>query len=173
VLSVIGTQDIKTKGPEKNMGKSSQVEEAKMIKRKSKNLRKVHLLKAISAIGPDELIQVMLASPSQFFSNGISNIIKSRTDYIKVTTGVSKHNIKRRLMETKPQFLLLDSRSCRLNLDNLLSFIAERSLNTKVILLSCCAEYESNSSNVIYINRETNSSELIGIINREILYKDE
>lgn len=153
------------------MGKSSQVEGAKMIKRKSKNPRKVHLLKVISSINPDELIQVMLASSSQFFSNGISNIIKSRTDYIKVTTGVSKHNIKRRLMETKPQFLLLDNRSFRFDVHNLLSFIAEKSLNTKVILLSGYAEHEYTLANVMYLNRESNSSEVISIINLESLSK--
>ena len=33
--------------------------------------------------------------------DGISNIIKSRSDNIKVTTEVLKHNIKRRIIETK------------------------------------------------------------------------
>jgi DNA-binding NarL/FixJ family response regulator len=147
------------------------VEEGMMIKPRSKNLKKVHLLEVINRINPGGLIQVMLASSSQFFSDGISNIIKSRTDNIKVITEVSKRNIKSRLVETKPQFLLLDNRSFRLNVHNLIRFILEKSPETKVILLSGCSEYEHSFHEVIYINKETSSSELISIINRESLSK--
>jgi hypothetical protein len=143
------------------------------MKGRSEKLKKFYRLEVINTINLSGQISVMLASDSQFFLYGIYNIIKSRSDNIKVTTEVSKQNIKRCLIEVKPQFLLLDNRLFRLNVHNLLSFILKNCPGTKVILLSCCTQYESNLPNTIYINRDTNSSEVLGIINRETSCKDE
>ena len=149
------------------MGKGSSGEEDRMIKRRSENFKKIYGVEVIKTVNTQGQIRAMVSSNSQLFLHGISSIIQGKIGNIKVITEASEQNIESSLIETKPQFLLLDNRSFRLNVHNLLSFIAEKGLDTKVILLSGYTEFGSNLSNVIYLNRETSSAELISIINRE------
>ena len=143
-----------------------------MIKLRSENFKKIYGVEVIKTVNTQGQIRAMVSSNSQLFLDGISSIIQGKIGNLKVITEASGQNIESSLIETKPQFLLLDNRSFRLNINNLLSFIAENGLDTKVILLSRYTEYGSNLFNIIYLNRETSSAELISIINRESLNRD-
>jgi DNA-binding NarL/FixJ family response regulator len=72
--------------------------------------------------------------------------------------------VQRSLDKMKPEFLFLDNRTPNLDIHKLLDFISKKGLETKVILFSDEPSPAFNLSNMIYINKETDSSELIKII---------
>lgn len=114
-------------------------------------------------------IQMVLASRSKFFLEGIRKILEDRIDIKIVAESSNREEVEKYLNTIKPEFMLLDNTTLELDIDELLGLINENSPNTKVILLSTNSEYESIFPNVIYVTKESGSSELIRTINRSSL----
>lgn len=112
---------------------------------------------------------MVLASRSKFFLEGIRKILEDRIDIKIVAESSNREEVEKYLNTIKPEFMLLDNTTLELDIDELLGLINENSPNTKVILLSTNSEYESIFPNVIYVTKESGSSELIRTINRSSL----
>lgn len=119
--------------------------------------------------GFNQPLQMVLASTSKFFIEGMQKILKDERDI--ETTGVasSLEGIKELLDEIKPDFLFLDNRTIKLDINHILNLIINYDLNTKLILFLNHIKFELPSPNVIYITKETDSRELIEIIKRKSL----
>ncbi|MGH7792679.1 MAG: response regulator, partial [Thermodesulfobacteriota bacterium] len=112
----------------------------------------------------DKHFRIVIASNSRLFLEGVSKILKSQED-IQIVGAISNlDEIEDCLNETKPEFLLLDNRTPNLDVRNLSNSIKNTNPEIKVILLRHHSGDEFKSTNVININKETNSAELIEII---------
>lgn len=109
-------------------------------------------------------IQIILASNSKLFLEGIGSILEEDND-IKVAAKVSNYDeLATHVAEIKPKFLFLDNRTLDVDIDEILSLVDKEVIDTKVILLGIDNEKRVNFPNVIYLNKETNISELIHAI---------
>jgi DNA-binding NarL/FixJ family response regulator len=109
-------------------------------------------------------IQIILASNSKLFLEGIGSILEEDND-IKVAAKVSNYDeLVTHVTEIRPKFLFLDNRTLDVDINEILSLVDNKVIDTKVILLGIENEKKVNLPNVIYLNKETNSSELIHAI---------
>ena len=115
----------------------------------------------------DNTYQIVLASGSKFFLEGIQKLLENESD-MKIS-GVSSDpdEVKRYIIQIKPRFLFLDNRTLHLNIHSLLNLVTVKSSKTKVILFRRDSQYELDFPNLIYLTQETNYSELIEIIRRQ------
>ncbi len=111
-------------------------------------------------------IQMILASRSRFFLEGIRKILEDETDIRIVAEPLNREEVEKYLTAIKPEFMLLDNTTLKLDIDELLGLVNEKSPNTKVILLGSHREYKSTSPNLIRIAKKIGSSELIRTITR-------
>ncbi len=117
-------------------------------------------------------VQMVLASGSGFFSEGICKILAGRSNIKIVAEASDPKEVEKCLDKIKPEFLFLDNTTLNLDIGNLLNAIKEKSPNTKVILFGNRTERKLASRNVIYVTEETNSSKLIHTIRRKTRAKD-
>ena len=117
--------------------------------------------------GVDKTCQIVLASGSRFFLDGIQKILENEPD-MKIS-GVSSDpdEVRTHIIEIKPKFLFLDNKTLHLNIHSLLNLITKKSSKTRVILFRRHSQDELDFPNLIYLTQETNYSELIEIIRRE------
>jgi DNA-binding NarL/FixJ family response regulator len=116
--------------------------------------------------------QVLLASSSRYFLEGISNVIRAKSADIEVITETFKQKIEKHLAQIKPRFLFLDNRMLNHDIKHLFGLISKKSPNTQVILFkNKNKRVKLDSPKVIYITKKTNSSELIKIIKNNRLGK--
>lgn len=109
-------------------------------------------------------IQVVLASGSKLFLEGIQRVLENTGD-IKIAAQASNpEEVESCLTNIKPKVLLLDNRALELNIKKLSNLIAKDSPNTKFILFGDHIEDESAVPNAVYVNKDTDSLELIRII---------
>jgi DNA-binding NarL/FixJ family response regulator len=109
-------------------------------------------------------IQMMLASRSKLFLEGMCKILEDETDIKIVAESLTKEEVVNDLTIIKPEFMLLDNTSLELDIHELLGLINEKSPKTRVILLSNHSEYTFAFPNLIYIDKEIGSSELLKTI---------
>lgn len=114
-------------------------------------------------MGSNRSVQMVLASGSGFFSEGIREILADRSNIKIVAEASDPKEVEKCLDKIKPEFLFLDNITLNLNIDKLLNIIWEKSPNTKVLLLGNQTERKLASRNVIYVTEETDSSKLIHI----------
>lgn len=108
---------------------------------------------------------MVLASGSRLLTQGMRKIIESGTSLEVAAEVFNSREVKRSLDTMRPEFLFLDNRTPNLDINKLLDFMSKKGLETKVILFGDEHSPASSLSNVICINKETDSSELIRIIN--------
>lgn len=109
-------------------------------------------------------IQIILASNSKLFLEGMGSILEEDDD-IRVAAKVSSYEeLVIHVTEIKPKFLFLDNRTLEIDIHKILSLVDEEVIDIKVILLGKENEERMSFPNVIYLNRETSSSELIHAI---------
>lgn len=119
----------------------------------------------------NETTQVILASSSKLFLEGLRRILESEND-IHIAAEVSNpKDIERYVTEIKPGFLFIDNRILNLDVEKLLNLMTKKCLYCKVILLDNQPEAYLKFPNVIHVNKESNSSELINIIKSKNSYK--
>lgn len=119
----------------------------------------------------NETTQVILASSSKLFLEGLRRILESEND-IHIAAEVSNpKDIERYVAEIKPGFLFIDNRILNLDVEKLLNLMTKKCLYCKVILLDNQPEAYLKFPNVIHVNKESNSLELINIIKSKNSYK--
>lgn len=112
----------------------------------------------------NKCIQMVLASNSLLFMDGMSRIIGNEGN-IKIAAQASDpKEVEKCIVEIKPGFLFLDNTTLDLNVNRLLNIIKKRSPNTRVILFGDQDQDRPVSSNITYITKKINSTELINII---------
>ena len=107
-------------------------------------------------------IEMVLASGSNLFLEGIRKILQDAGDIRVVAEALNHEEVEKYIAEIKPEFLFVDNRTLKVNTHNLLSLITEVSPGTKVITFGNQSEGEVSS--IKYITEETNTSELISTI---------
>lgn len=112
----------------------------------------------------EKRFRIVVASSSKLFLDGICKVLEWGCDTKAVAESSDLKEIMRYLNQVKPEFLLLDNRSPNLDLEDLLSSIKGNGLYTKVILFADSIENKLNFPNLIYIRKETTSSELLEIM---------
>ncbi len=113
-----------------------------------------------------------LASGSGFFLQGIRNILRNEDSITILSEASNVKEVEKCLVEIKPDFLFLDNRAIKLTIKKLLNLISKKSPGVRVILFDNNGEglhkpqskNKANSSDIIYLNKEINSSKLIEII---------
>ena len=98
-------------------------------------------------------IQMVLASRSKFFLEGIRRILEDEADIKIVAESLNHEEIKKYLTTIKPEFMLLDNTTLELDVEVLLGLMNERSPSTKVIILSSRRNNKTTTSNVIYVSK--------------------
>jgi DNA-binding NarL/FixJ family response regulator len=127
-----------------------------MIKMKRKEISGVH-----------KIPRIVLASGSKFFLDGIQKTLENES-HIEISGVTSDPNeVRRQVIQIKPNFLFLDNRTFQLNIHSLLTLITKKSSKTRVILFRTHSQDELDFPNLIYLTRETNYSQLTQIILRE------
>lgn len=117
--------------------------------------------------GVDKTCQIVLASGSRFFLDGTQKILESESDMKISAVSSDPDEVRRHIIQIKPNFLFLDNRTLHLNVHSLLNLITEKSSKTRVILFRRRSQDELDFPNLIYLTQETNYSELIEIMRRE------
>jgi DNA-binding NarL/FixJ family response regulator len=107
-------------------------------------------------------IEMVLASGSNLFLEGIRKILQDIGDIRIVAEALNCEEVEKYITEIQPGFLFIDNKTLKVNTHRLLNLITKRSPDTKVITFGNHAEEEVNS--ISYINKETNISELISIV---------
>jgi hypothetical protein len=106
-------------------------------------------------------VQTLLASNSRFFLEGIRKILGNEKGIKIVAEALNREEMEKHLISIKPKLLLLDNRALNLDIHELLNLTSKNGLDVKVIVLGKNVEEQPTLPNVLFINRETNSSELI------------
>jgi len=114
----------------------------------------------------DKPIQIILASRSRLFLEGIRKILEDETGIKVVAESLSREEVEKYTTTIKPEFMLLDNTTLEIDIDELIGLLSLISPNTKVILLTSHRRYKSTSPNVIYVPKRIGFLELIGTIAR-------
>ncbi len=112
----------------------------------------------------NKCIQMVLASNSLLFIDGMSRIIENEGNINIAAQASDPKEVEKCIVEIKPGFLFLDNTTLDLNINRLLNIIKKRSPNTRVILFGDQDQDRPLSSNITYITKKINSTELINII---------
>jgi DNA-binding NarL/FixJ family response regulator len=112
----------------------------------------------------NKVSRIVLASGSRLLLEGMRKILESGTGLKVVAEVFNSREVQKSLDKMRPEFLFLDNRTPDLDIHKLLDFMNKKGHETKVILFGNEPSESFCPSNVIYINKETDSSELIKII---------
>ena len=140
---------------------------------------------SLKSIRSNNTIKIALASASGFFIQGIRNILRGE-DSVKIAYEASNaKEVEKCLVEIKPDCLFLDNRTIKISNKKLLNLITKEGPNIRVILFGNNVEEvsepirqgsstalitgsgqvqlndENKSSSIIYLTKETDSSQLI------------
>jgi DNA-binding NarL/FixJ family response regulator len=121
-----------------------------------------------TAMNSNEPIKILLASSSKLFIEGIRRILVGEKE-IEIVAEVSNPNdIQKYSLDLKPQFLFIDNRMLSLDIQKLLSLVSKRIPDVYFIVMNNQSDYlpELDLTNVTYVTKEMDSSELIKIIKR-------
>ena len=111
---------------------------------------------------------VLMVSSSQFLLEGISHIIKVKKDDIEIVTKTLDGTIEEFIAQTNPQLVFIDNRTSEIDNKELLNSIRRTNADIKFILFNDeRGGKENDSSNVIFITRESDSFELLNIMNNQ------
>lgn len=120
----------------------------------------------VKNISNGTLIQIVLASDSKLFLEGVRKILEDGSGIKIVAEASSCGEAAKCLAEVEVKFLFIDNGAFNLDYGELSDLINKKSSNTKVILLGNEDKDRINLPGVIYLTKETDSSELIYIIKR-------
>ena len=116
-------------------------------------------------VEPSTPIQMVLASSSKLFLEGMCKILEDEGD-IKITAEIlTCEETLEYLANVEVEFLLIDNVALNLDAEGLSNLIDKKGPDTKVILLDN-QTHKLNFPGVIYLTKETDSSELIYIIRK-------
>lgn len=124
-------------------------------------------LKRKEVSGVDKICQIVLASGSKFFLDGIQKILENESDMEISGVTSDPDEVRTHIIQIKPKFLFLDNRTLHLNIHSLLNLITEKSHKTRVILFRTHSQDEFDFPNLIYLTQKTNYSELIQIMRQQ------
>lgn len=111
-----------------------------------------------------ECIQIVLASNSKLFLDGMARILEYEGN-IKIASQASDlKEVEKCLAEMKPRFIFLDNTTLDLDTDHLLNIIKKKNPETRIILFGNQEQVTTTSPNLTYITKNINSSDLINII---------
>lgn len=116
--------------------------------------------------GFNQPLQMVLASRSKFFIEGIQKILENEDDIEVAGEASSFPEIKECLDRIKPEFLFLDNRTIKPELNELINLLANQNLYTTLILFNEYSEFTPLLPNIIFITKETDSGKLIETIKR-------
>ena len=113
---------------------------------------------------PEQSISVILASNSRLFTEGIRRIFDN-DDLIKIVAETSQHKEFNKLLKKhKPGYLFIDNRSLDCDINKILCSDVFKTGQSKVIVFGKDNTNRHKSSNLIHVNRDTDSSKLIDIL---------
>jgi len=112
----------------------------------------------------EQSISVVLASNSRLFTEGIKRIL-DHDELIEIVAETSKHTeLNKLLKKHKPEYLFIDNRSLDCDIDKILCSKVLQTSQSKVIVFGKDNADRNKSSNLIYVNQDTDSSKLIDIL---------
>ena len=112
----------------------------------------------------EQSISVVLASNSRLFTEGIKRIL-DHDELIVIVAETSKHTeLNKLLKKHKPGYLFIDNRSLDCDIDKILCSKVLQTSQSKVIVFGEDNADRNKSSNLIYVNQDTDSSKLIDIL---------
>jgi two-component system, NarL family, response regulator DegU len=109
-------------------------------------------------------IQMVLASSSRLFLEGIHKILENEDNIQIMVEASNPEEVEKYLTEIRPKFLFIDNRTFDLDIRRLSKLIIKNSPDTKIILFGNHIENGFTFPNVIHITKETESLELMHII---------
>lgn len=112
----------------------------------------------------DKCIQMVLASNSTLFLDGMGRIIENEGNINIAAQALDPTEVEKCILEIKPGFLFLDNTTLDLNIKKLLNIIKKKSPDTRIILFGDQSQDKLTSPNVTYIPKNINSTDLIHII---------
>lgn len=112
-------------------------------------------------------IGVILASRSRFFLRGLSGILEDAGGISIVAQASSYKEVEEYLAKTKADFLFIDNRTLKLDIARILNLAFKITPLTEIICLDGKSTDVDVFANIVYIPKETSSSELIRIIKRK------
>jgi len=119
-------------------------------------------------MNPNETIKIVLASSSRLFIEGMRRILAGEKEIEIVAEVSNPSDIQKYALELKPQFLFIDNRMLSMNIQKLLSFIGKKAPDVYFIVMNNQNEYlhELDLTNITYVTKEMDSTELIKIIKK-------
>lgn len=111
--------------------------------------------------------QMVLASTSKVFIEGMKRILDKEDDVEVVAEASTFEEIEECLDRIKPEFLFLDNRTIKLELNKLINSLVNQNLYTTMILFNDYAKFAPILPNVLFITKETDSRELLEIVKRK------
>jgi DNA-binding NarL/FixJ family response regulator len=121
-----------------------------------------------TAMNSNEPIKILLASSSKLFIEGMRRILVGEKE-IEIVAEVSNSNdIQKYALDLKPQLLFIDNRMLSLDIQKLLSLVSKRIPDVYFIVMNNQSDYlpELDLTNVTYVTKEMDSSELIKVIKK-------
>ncbi len=112
-------------------------------------------------------VQMILASTSKFFIEGIQKVLEDEENIEITGEASSLEEIKELLDQRKADFLFLDNRTLKPDTDWILNSINNKGQNITLILFADYIYRSDPSLNIIYITKKTDSRELVEAIKRK------
>ncbi|HWP92532.1 MAG TPA: response regulator transcription factor [Thermodesulfobacteriota bacterium] len=115
-----------------------------------------------------ETIKIVLASSSRLFIEGIRRILAGEKEIEIVAEVSNPDDIQKYTLELKPEFLFIDNRMLSMDIQKLLSLISKKLPDVYFIVMNNQSEYppELDLTNITYVTKEMDSSDLIKIIKK-------
>ena len=119
----------------------------------------------INFIDLNQPINILLASNSKFFLEGIRKVLNKEKNMKIAGEALNREEIEKILEEIKPDILLIDNRVLRLNAHEILDLMNSK---TKLILISNYNRDVFNLPCITFLTKETDSRNLIQIIRKSL-----
>ncbi|MGH7793219.1 MAG: response regulator transcription factor, partial [Thermodesulfobacteriota bacterium] len=116
--------------------------------------------------GFNQPLQMVLASTSKVFIEGMKRILDKEDDVEVVAEASTFEEIEECLDRIKPEFLFLDNRTIKLELNKLINSLVNQNLYTTMILFNDYSEFTPLLPNIVFITKETDSEKLIETIKK-------
>ncbi len=109
-------------------------------------------------------IRVILASGSRFFLRGLCRILEDTGSVDVVAQASSYEEVEEYLVKTEADFLFIDNQTLKLCISEIAGLVSKITPSPKVICLDSTGTEGFVFPNIIFLAKETGSSELITIM---------
>ncbi|MEQ9620154.1 MAG: response regulator transcription factor [Deltaproteobacteria bacterium] len=113
---------------------------------------------------PENNIKLLIASNSKLFLDGIRKVLENEDNIEIIAETLNIKELNRLLKDYSPEVVFIDNREFKLNIEKLLRSRIIKNNQVRIILFTQGNAEGQDSPNLVNVNHETTTSELVSII---------